>query len=122
MSRSYEELTQQRKMLGNLGALEFLINIERQKLACAKELSTKLHDIESMHASTTQNEDQTNPLHKALKESLMLNQQLNVEIKRLTAEKTKLHKKCNELEESVNERFRELAVLSQLLIDKGNLQ
>lgn len=120
MSRSFNELTRQRKVLGNVGALDFLIAIERKKMASTNELSTKLREFDNSYSPSEPDESQLNPLQKSLRESLILNQQLNMEIKRLTAEKTKLHSKCDQLEQSLNDRFRELAVLSQLILDKGN--
>lgn len=118
MSRSLDELTQQRKKLGNLGALDFLINIERKKFDAISEIGGALIltlPTQDEHDTTKTHEK---PLYKALEDSLRLNQQLQREITKLCKEKEKIQERCSALEESVAVRFRELTILSQLLMDK----
>lgn len=117
MARSVDELKRQREILGNLGALDFLIAVENQKFFPSHEQSGT---SETAYTAEKPDASVANPFNKALNESLLLNRELNAEIKRLIKEKAALGEKCSRLEESLNIRFRELAILSQLLLDKGN--
>lgn len=128
MSRSLDELIRRRKELGNIGALDFLIAVERKKFgitnvtseAGARALSGHPFDASAELAIDTlvkNAKDYSPTLVKVLNDSLRLNKALTEEIKKLTTEKQRLIEKCETQEQIIEERFRELATLSRMLMN-----
>lgn len=128
MSRSLDELIRRRKELGNIGALDFLIAVERKKFgitnvasgASALALSGHPSDASAESAIDTalkNAKDYSPTLVKVLNDSLRLNKALTEEIKKLTIEKQRLIEKCETQEQIIEERFRELATLSRMLMN-----
>lgn len=115
MSRSLDELVRRKKDLGNLGALDFLIQIERQKF----ETPNEDHKITEILSLATES-DKTPSLVNALADSLLLNQKLTAETKHLSNEKARLLEKCHAQEQAIQERFQELAILSRMLMNQND--
>jgi len=118
MGRSLDELIRTKKELGSIGALDFLISLEQQKFSGP----TTLNNTIKLMNTTSNDSDAQAPtvLVKALSDSVELNKKLTAEITIMTKEKNHLQEQCRAQEQVIQERFKELAILSRMLMNQSN--